>query len=289
MAEINDLSSRVQDQDIVEGAISDDVPSDESGDPGPWNSKLTTAMSSELRQAFQKASPNGCPTHARFTAQTTISGFIHSTRQKHQGNSQVFYAQKQNVSIPGFIESIFRVENDSRQFLAVRRLLPSSVNDPFRPWPLLGVKLYANSVGELDVISVEDVQFQYASCPLKWEGTDTLATISLSRVSTVDYIHGIAGPYSLFSRPSIYLQISSFFRFVCIFWTYSSTCRLLYHGFNSAFAFFPLHILHSRSFPYPSLGNLDIEPFGSTVPNHLRQSASQSEPRRQHSQALNFA
>lgn len=195
MAEIHDLSSRVQDQDIAEGAISDSDPSEESGDPGSWNSKLATAMSPELRQAFQRAFPGGSPTHAHFTSQTTISGFVHSTRQKHQGNSQVLYAQRQGMSTPGFIQSIFRIENDSRQFLAVRRLLPSTVNDPFRPWPLLGVKLYANSVGELDVISPEDVQFQYASCPLKWEETENIAVISLSRVSTVEYFHGAAGPY----------------------------------------------------------------------------------------------
>lgn len=193
MVEINDLSSRVHDRDITED-VSPEISLDDS-DTTSYNLKLAKIMPDGLRHAFRAVSPDSCSTHAHFVSNTTISGFVHSIRQKHQGNSQVMFSPLDgSAPIPGFIDSIFTVENDPRQFLAVHRLLSSSSsnNDPFRHWPFLGVKMYNNALGDLEVIPVANVDFQFACCPLVWEGADVLAVISLSRVSsTTACVHSI--------------------------------------------------------------------------------------------------
>lgn len=182
MTEINDLSSRVYDQDLTE-----ECPSTQENTN--TNSGSIDKMSDELRLAFQSISPDDCPTHARFVSNVTISGFVHSTRQKHQGNSQVFFFPiHSKASMPGFIESIFSVEKDSRQFVAIHRLLPSSSSDPFQQWPFLGVKMYDNSLGELEVIPLRNIEFQFASCSTVWEEMPTVVVVKLTRVCPITLI-----------------------------------------------------------------------------------------------------
>lgn len=201
MVEINDLSSRVHDRDITED-VSPEISLDDS-DTIKYNPKLAKVMPDGLRQAFRVVSPHSHPTHAHFVSNTTISGFVHSTRQKHQGNCQVMFSPTDgSTPIPGFIDSIFTVENDPRQFLAVHRLLSSSSsnNDPFRHWPFLGVKLYDNALGYLEVIPVANVDFQFACCPLIWEEADVLAVVSLSKVSSAMACFSVPTQISLFFR-----------------------------------------------------------------------------------------
>lgn len=185
MVEINDLSSRVHDMDITED-VSPETSLDDS-DTANYNPKLAKNMPDGLRHALRAVSPDNCSTHAHFVSSTSVSGFVHSTRQKHQGNSQVMFSPIDGgAPVPGFIDSIFTVENDPRQYIAVHRVLSgsSSNNDPFRDWPFLGVKMYDNALGDLEVIPVSNIDFQFACCPLVWGGENVLAVVSLSRVSS---------------------------------------------------------------------------------------------------------
>lgn len=183
MTEINDLASRVRDEDAREEDDQEGPATHDDAESAPWNPKLAGLVEDDLRRAYRNFTSADCPIHARFLSHTTISGFVHSTRQKHQGNSQVFFSSINNtISVPGFIESIFTFKDDPRQFLAVRRLLSTSVHDPFQRWPFLGIKMYDNSLGDLEVILPENIHIQFASCPLEWDNAPSVAVVSLARV-----------------------------------------------------------------------------------------------------------
>lgn len=183
MAEINDLSSRVHDGIERDGVERDGV-EDSSEDSVPlWNAKNAKAIPHGVRNALYVAFSISA-TKAMFSSNTKIAGFVHSTEQKHAGNSQILFSKTEDEApTPGFIQYVFSLEHDTRRFLAVRRLLPATVNDPFSSYPLLGIRMYSNSRDDYEVITSDDVDAQFASCPLEWESTPNIAVISLSRVS----------------------------------------------------------------------------------------------------------
>lgn len=180
--EMVDLSSRVHDININGSSTG----GDEESIPTPNHARRYVKMPGDLRHAFcSSGTADDEPGRAYFVSQTDVSGFTHSTKQRHQGNSQVLYRSPSHSKIvPGFIESIFTPEHDDRQFLAVRHLLPSPVKDPFQDWPFLKVKMYDNALGDLEVILPENIQVQFASCPLEWDGVPTIAVVSLAKVRT---------------------------------------------------------------------------------------------------------
>ena len=179
MAEINDISSRVH-----ERMETDDTNDSLGEDSTPtWNAKNAKTIPYPVRDALHAAFGINA-TKAMFTSNMKISGFVHSVQHKHAGNSQIFYSNAHNTApVPGFIHYIFSLEHDSRRFLAVRRLLPSTVKDPFSLYPLLGVQLYSSTVTDFEVIAADEVDAQFACCPMEWENISNVAVISLSRVS----------------------------------------------------------------------------------------------------------
>lgn len=182
MQDITDISSRVPDDSRME-VDEDRQVAEESA--SSWNSKKATTIPKDVRHALEKII-GSAPTHAMFTSDIKISGFIHSTQRKHVGNSQVFFSTSDSQWIvPGFIQYMFSLEHDSRQFIAVRRLLPATDKDPFSEHQLLGVQMYSNALDDIEIIGPDDVDAQFASCPLEWNHKDNIAVISLSRVSTV--------------------------------------------------------------------------------------------------------
>lgn len=158
----------------------EEAPEDE-GVPA-WNEKNAKDIPSSVRDALHVAFGISA-SKAIFSSDMKISGFLHSVQQKHAGNSQIIYSTTSTETIPGFIYHIFSLEHDARQFLAVRRLLPATVKDPFSAYPLLGVQMYSNVVSEFEIITSDNVDAQFASCHLEWEDTHNVAIISLSRVS----------------------------------------------------------------------------------------------------------
>lgn len=179
MAEINDLSTRVRDG--IETEDAEELPLEKSA--ATWNAKNAKDIPDEVREVLHASFPTSA-TKAMFSSNTKISSFVHSVQDKHFGNSQILFSKIENNSpAPGFIHHIFSLEDDERQFLAIRRLLPTTVKDPFSLYPLLGVQMFSNTVDDLEVITADDVVAQFASCSLEWENTSNVAVISLSRVS----------------------------------------------------------------------------------------------------------
>lgn len=180
MAEMRDLASRASNQNGMELPDTDTFAQEDAS-----NTKKAKDVPLELRNAIRVAFGEFAPTKIIPSSDTKISGFVHSTITTHVGNSQIYFsAPFEFTTTPGFIHYIFSCPNIAGQYLAVRRLLPCEVEDPFSAFPILGVKLYSNVVDELEVISVDDVDAQFASCPLEWDGKSNFAVISLSRVST---------------------------------------------------------------------------------------------------------
>ena len=179
MADINDMSSRIRGGLDIDDAA-DSFPEESTS---AWDRKKATPIPEDVRAAFQRAFGSS-PTHARFIPNTKISGFTHSTKQNHLGNSQIFFSSPNDrVSVPGFIYHILSLEDDPRLFLAVRCLLPTTVKDPFDRYPILGIKLYSAVVDDLEIILLDNVDAQFASCPLDWDEKPGVAVITLSRVS----------------------------------------------------------------------------------------------------------
>lgn len=182
MAEISDLSSRVRDNMEVDSSQEPPQKEPPQEDEAPvWNARNARDIPSSVREALH-ACHGSSASKAIFRSTTSISGFVHSIQERHIGNSQIFFSTTGSRSSPGFIQYIFSLEHDTREFLAIRRLLPPTVEDPFRHYPLLGVQIFDSSVGDFEIITTDDVDAQFASCPLVWEGSSSIAVISLSRV-----------------------------------------------------------------------------------------------------------
>lgn len=183
MAEMRDLSSRANNQDGIGIEDTDDLREENESSP---NSRKAQQVPTELRAAIRSAFGEVPPSKIVLTSNTRISGFVHSTMTKHSGNSQVYFTPRLEVnSTPGFIHNIFTVPGMQGEYLAVRRLLPCRVEDPFSAFPVLGIQLYSNILDELEIISVDDVDAQFASCPMTWKKTENIAVVSLSRVCTL--------------------------------------------------------------------------------------------------------
>lgn len=181
---MTDMASRVQPINLA-GDDSDEDFSTEADTP-VWDPTKATPIPDDMLEACDVAFGDHQPKRAIFTSNTNINGFVHSTESKHRGNSQVMFTPPlETDSTPGYIQRIFTIEDRPGQYLAVRRLRHTDVDDPFSEdvYPLLGVKLWGNSMQEVEIISVDQVDAQFASCLLEWENQATLAVISLSRVS----------------------------------------------------------------------------------------------------------
>ena len=144
-----------------------------------------TAIPAELHKAlkthFQGSNSSSMPRKAKVLSSYVLNGLTFSTFNRHRGNSFILVRRPSLPSIPAQIESMLQTPSNDIFFVARYFLKPMS-NDPFKKYPVLQSSLWSQELGQLVIVNPQDVESHFAYLAFKWNGTDSLAVVSLSRV-----------------------------------------------------------------------------------------------------------
>jgi hypothetical protein len=195
---------------------------EEANEPLDVKGKMT-AIPAELHKAlkthFQGSSP--MPREARVLSSYILNGLTFSTFTRHKGNSFILVRRPFLPSIPARIESMLQTPSNDT-FFVIRYFLKRMSCNPFEEYPVLQSSLWSQELGQLVIVKPQDVESHFACLAFKWNGTDSLAVISLSRV------------FPLFTFVQIYAYLSrrnanyygsrlSFIQLICSYTTIPSS------------------------------------------------------------------
>ena len=133
-----------------------------------------------LKTHFQGSS--SMPHEAKILSSYTLNGLTFSTFTRHRGNSFILVRRPFLPSIPARIESMLQTPSNDT-FFVIRYFLKHMLSDnPFENYPILQSSLWSQDLGQLVIVKPQDVESHFACLAFKWNGTDSFAVVSLSRV-----------------------------------------------------------------------------------------------------------
>jgi hypothetical protein len=140
---------------------------------------IPAGLHKALKTHFQGSS--SMPREAKVLSSYMLNGLTFSTFTRHRGNSFILVRRPSLPSVPAQIESMLQTPSNDTFFVARYFLKPLS-NDPFKKYPLLQSSLWSQELGQLVIVNPKDVESHFACLAFKWNGTDSFAVVSLSRV-----------------------------------------------------------------------------------------------------------
>lgn len=146
-------------------------------------------MPADLRFAFSRGHIE-VPPRTQLLSRISINGLIFSTSSKHPGNSCIMISSPYTPDpVPAQLVYIVRFRSVQKQiltYLGVRRHRPANiVRDPYICFPVLRAQIWDASLDEIEIVSPCEVASHFACLPLQLESQELVATLSLSRVSSL--------------------------------------------------------------------------------------------------------
>jgi hypothetical protein len=123
----------------------------------------------------------GTPREAKTLHCYTLKNLTFSTFTRHRGNSYVLVRRPSLPSIPAQIDSILQIPTKGT-FFVVRFFLKTMLEDPFQQHPVLQMSLWSQNLGQLVIVTPQDVESHFACLSFEWQGANCQGVISLSRV-----------------------------------------------------------------------------------------------------------
>ena len=155
---------------------------EEANEPRDVKGKMA-AIPAELHKALKTHfhGSSSMPREAKVLSSYMLNGLTFSTFSRHRGNSFILVRRPSLPSIPARIDSILQTSlNDT--FFVTRYFLKPISDDPFKEYPALQSSLWSQDLGQLVIVKPQDVESHFACLAFNWNGTDSLAIVSLSRV-----------------------------------------------------------------------------------------------------------
>lgn len=153
-----------------------------------WNDCAAKPLPAELSAQLSLLLPNCNFEHkAQFLQDIKIDGLTYSTAPKHAGNSCILFKAKEDptVIIPGHIIQIFQilVSDCVQTYVAVRQhTRVNDVEDPYINFPILHTYLFGAQLGDLQIISLNQITCHFACLPIQHSGREFVVVASLNRV-----------------------------------------------------------------------------------------------------------
>ena len=161
---------------------------EEANEPQDVKGKMTAipaGLYKALKTHFQGS--NSVPREAKVLSSYMLNGLTFSTFTRHRGNSFILVHRLSLSSIPARIESILQTPSNDT-FFATRYFFKPTCDDPFEKYPVLQSSLWSQDLGQLVIVKPQDVESHFTCLEFKWNGTESLAVVSLSRVFPHFYI-----------------------------------------------------------------------------------------------------
>jgi hypothetical protein len=172
----------------VLSSITEDGDADEYDDNAMnWNERTARPIPTDLCTALARSHCE-LPRTAQFLPNITINGLVYSPTSKHQGNACILLRSQDQRLVPARIQTIFQIPGlDSVQtLLAIRRHQPSQLpHDPFSRFPVLRAQLWRAQLGDLEIISPDQVSSHFTCLAMVGDFEGHIVTASLSRVSNL--------------------------------------------------------------------------------------------------------
>jgi hypothetical protein len=140
---------------------------------------IPAGLHKALKTHFQGSS--SMPREAKVLSSYMLNGLTFSTFTRHRGNSFILVRRPSLPSTPARIESILQTPSNDI-FFVTRFFSKLMSDDPFEKYPVLQSSLWSPDLGQLVIVKPQDVESHFACLVFKWNGTDSLAVVSLSRV-----------------------------------------------------------------------------------------------------------
>jgi hypothetical protein len=161
---------------------------EEANEPRDAKGKMTAipaGLHKALKTHFRGSS--SMPREAKVLSSYMLNGLTFSTFTRHRGNSFILIRRPFLPSIPARIESMLQTPSNDI-FFVIRYFLKHISDGPFEKYPVLQSSLWSQDLGQLVIVTPQDVVSHFACLAFKWNGTDSLAVVSLSRVISSFYI-----------------------------------------------------------------------------------------------------
>lgn len=153
-----------------------------------WNDRTARPLPADLSAQLSLILPNSnFERQAQFLHNVKVNGLTYSTARKHAGNSCILFKAKADPTliIPGRIIQIFQilVLDCVHTYLVVRQhIQANNVEDPYIHFPILRARLYEAQLGDLQIISPNQITSHFACLPIQHSGRDLVVVASLGRV-----------------------------------------------------------------------------------------------------------
>ena len=152
-----------------------------------WNERTARPIPKDLSTALAQFHCES-PSTAQFLLRVKINGLVYSLTSKHQGNACILLRLGDQSQVPAQIQTIFQIPvlNSVQTLLAIWCHQPSQLlHDPFSRFPVLRAQLWQAQLGDLEIISPDEVSSHFACLPMAGDFKAHVVIASLSRVSNL--------------------------------------------------------------------------------------------------------